>query len=541
MDDLIVYSNYGGNMAFQQVNGDTLRAHVVRGCPVDAIGVTLLPLGPGGGGYRPIYTRYLGINSLCPTEARRQAGYEWVQFNRRPQNLVSYAKAMVEWGMANFANPQDLATDAALKDFAREVPPGFTAAYANQFEGTKVLPICPEHRRLRLDYLARIVWELQKNPDADVTALMHETQDKINREVLNILPPTAMAGRRNVALVVVIVVGVLIIMGAFIGLRGMAKSLKEETRPGAAARQAGIRKVYLLAALFILPAAGSVLLWMYIPLIRGALIAFQDYQIVGEIKWAGLNNFVDVLTDQLFWISLLRTLQYAIISLSLGFVSPIIVAFLLSEVPRGKILYRVLYYLPSLTPALVISFLWFWIYNPGPTGFLNTLIANFGNLFGQEWGPYKYIDSESLAMICVVLPSIWAGLGAGSIIYLAALHGVPDEMYEAADLDGATPWKKVWHVSLPFIKPLVLISFVGAVIGTFYATQSIFVMTMGGPGNATYVTGLYIFFNSFVWLKFGKATAAAWILGSLLIGFMVYQLRVLRDMRFQTAQDKEGE
>ena len=202
-------------------------------------------------------------------------------------------------------------------------------------------------------------------------------------------------------------------------------------------------------------------------------------------------------------------------------------------------MFRVLFYLPALTSGLVIMFLWKWMYNPSPMGLFNTLIAGLGGVFGAEWGPYKWLDSENLAMISVILPTIWAGMGPGSIIYLAALHGVPEDLYEAADLDGAGSAAKLWHVAVPFLKPLIVINFLGAFIGTFQTMQNIFVMTQGGPGDATYVVGLYVFFNSFFWLQFGKATAAAWILGSLLIGFTVYQLRIIRKLKFRAGASTE--
>ena len=177
--------------------------------------------------------------------------------------------------------------------------------------------------------------------------------------------------------------------------------------------------------------------------------------------------------------------------------------------------------------------LWRQLYQPTPFGFLNIVIAKFGAIFGMELGPYKWLVSNDLAMISVILPTIWAGIGPGSIIYLAALHGVPGALYEAAELDSAAIFSKIWNVSIPFIRPLIFINFLGAFIAIFHTMQSVFVLTQGGPGDATYLSGLYIFFNSFFWLNFGKATAAAWILGSLLIGFTVYQLRILKSMKFQ--------
>jgi multiple sugar transport system permease protein len=139
-------------------------------------------------------------------------------------------------------------------------------------------------------------------------------------------------------------------------------------------------------------------------------------------------------------------------------------------------------------------------------------------------------------MLCVVLPMVWAGAGPGCLIYLAALESVPDEMYEAADMDGASTWHKIAYITLPYLKPLIIINFVGAFIGAFQAMQQVFVMTGGGPAHATYLIGLEIWYNAFMYLKFGYATAEAWILGTMLIGFTVYQLQILKRVKFTTAK-----
>lgn len=151
--------------------------------------------------------------------------------------------------------------------------------------------------------------------------------------------------------------------------------------------------------------------------------------------------------------------------------------------------------------------------------------------------PYVWLQDPTgyWAMLWVVLPGVWAGAGPGCIIYLAALKSIPEELYEAADLDGAGPFHKAWHVTVQYLKPLVIINFIGAFVGTFHAMGNILVMTGGGPGHKTMTIGMDIFFNAFTHLKFGYATAEAWVLGSLLIGFTVYQLRILKQLRFTRA------
>jgi multiple sugar transport system permease protein len=174
-------------------------------------------------------------------------------------------------------------------------------------------------------------------------------------------------------------------------------------------------------------------------------------------------------------------------------------------------------------------FLWKWFYDPSPQGLFNTLIS----FLGIE--PQLWLNDSRLAMLCIIIPGIWAGAGPGSIIYLAALKSIPEDMYEAADVDGAGIWTKIRHIVFPSLKPLIIINFVGAFIGAFKAMENVFVMTGGGPNYATHVMGLDIWHNAFLYLKFGFATAEAWIMGSMLIGFTMYQLRILKDLRFSAA------
>jgi multiple sugar transport system permease protein len=139
-------------------------------------------------------------------------------------------------------------------------------------------------------------------------------------------------------------------------------------------------------------------------------------------------------------------------------------------------------------------------------------------------------------MFAVVLPGVWAGAGPGSILYLAALKNISEDRYEAADLDGANWVKKIRYITLPGLKPLILINLLGVFIAGFKAMENIFVLTQGGPLNSTRTIGLEVWQNAFMFLKFGYATAAAWVMGSILIGFTLIQIRSLLRMRFSTAR-----
>lgn len=139
-------------------------------------------------------------------------------------------------------------------------------------------------------------------------------------------------------------------------------------------------------------------------------------------------------------------------------------------------------------------------------------------------------------MICIVFPLAWAGLGPGCLIYLAALKGIPDELYEASDIDGASFFGKLRHIVVPHLKPLLVINAVGATIFGFKSGDAVLAMTGGGPNLATHVVGYEIFERTFLFLKFGHGTAMAWILGVLLLSFTAYQLKILNKVEFRSTE-----
>lgn len=195
-----------------------------------------------------------------------------------------------------------------------------------------------------------------------------------------------------------------------------------------------------------------------------------------------------------------------------------------------------MYFLPQISSGLVIMLLWKQMYSQDRYGLFNQIVLGIGRIFGREWGPIRWLQDSQWAMPCVIIAGLWAGVGIASLIYLAALKTVSEDLYEAAEIDGCGIFKKVWHLTLPTIYPIIIINFVGAVVGAFQSSQNIFAMT-GGAAD-TMVFGLAIWYESFVFLKFGSATAMAWVLGVMLVGFTMWQLRFLRKVQFTTVKDK---
>jgi multiple sugar transport system permease protein len=190
------------------------------------------------------------------------------------------------------------------------------------------------------------------------------------------------------------------------------------------------------------------------------------------------------------------------------------------------------YYLPAVVSGLVVMIMWKMFFAPNETGMLNQVLSMFGI------GPQKWLSDPNQAMFSIILPLAWAGMGPGCLIYLAALKTVPEDLYEAAAIDGAGFFRRVWSVTLPTIRPLVMIQLIFVLIGTFQSADNVLVMTGGGPDYASHVIGLEIFYNAYVYLRFGVAVAIAWILGFILVGLTMFQMRRISRMNFTTAENK---
>jgi multiple sugar transport system permease protein len=504
------------------------------------VGIAPVPKGPTGLRGSELNCTMFGINATVKDKRKRDAAWEYIRFVASEEAQRIKAKVYVEGGFARFISPIYL-RKLGYERYLRDVPPGWEETLTEALKNGKPEPY---GRNCEMIYM-----EMTPPLDAvaisdrtDYQSLLDKAVQHANERMIGIIPPGIRAERLRLSAVIVIALGGLFLFvfrQVFRSFSADIASVGQEQAPaqhGAAGRKAGrarlLRhwKLNWPAYLILLPALASVLIWQYYPLARGSMMSFQDYKLVAPSKWVGLENFSHVLFEPRFWRSMLNSTLYMVLALGLGFAAPIVLALMLHEVPRGKILFRTFYYLPAATTSLVTLFLWKQFYDPSEFGFLNKLLTVF------HVPPQTWLQDPKLAMLSVIVPGIWAGVGPGCIIYLAALKSIPEEYYEAADLDGAGIWHKVRFITLPYLKPLIIINFVGAFVGAFRSFDAIFAMTGGGPLFSTHVAGLEIWYNAFLYLNFGYAVSAAWILGSLLVGFTVWQLRILSKIQFRTAE-----
>jgi multiple sugar transport system permease protein len=257
------------------------------------------------------------------------------------------------------------------------------------------------------------------------------------------------------------------------------------------------------------------------PVVRGVVLSFQQVNFVTSPDWVGWENFERLFADPLFVVAWRNTAYFTVLALVIGFGVPFLTAVVLNELQHAKGYFRLLVYLPVMLPPVVTALLWKWFYDPGP-GLFNSVLRGLG-LPTSQW-----LDSSSTSMISLVLVITWANMGSATLIYLAALQTIPGELYEAADLDGAGIGKKIWHVTIPQTKFVILMLLLLQVVATMQIFTEPYVMTGGGPEESTVTVLLLLYRYAFYYNDFGTASALSLILFAVLGVFSFLYLKITR-------------
>ncbi|MCK5801793.1 MAG: extracellular solute-binding protein, partial [Lentisphaeria bacterium] len=590
--EIAMMFNYIDEKLFSVINPD-----VTGMCPVP-LGP---PIGPNGERIRggELNSRMMGLFGGIKDRLVQDAAWEYIRFYDSKDAMEIKTRIMVEGGLGRFINPRYLKL-YGYDELVRLAPRGWAETFEIAISTSQPEPY-GKHSNLAYDIITGPIQEAEslamegKLPKDEeerldvLQALLHRGANKARKDMLGAVPPREMLLRRIVAAVALVGIVIAFALVFVKVVRSFTPpAIEGQQKPGWEFRR------YAWAYVLLLPAVFSILFWRYLPLLRGSAMSFQDYRIMGGSSWIWLDNYANVLWEPGWWMALFNSLRYTALVVGLTFLPPVVLAVLLQEVPRGKILYRTLFYLPAVITGIVVVLLWKSFYEGTEKGTLNaivmripaigfliigiilflavglfarrlwyheirvwsivillaaiamlyTCVALSSPVFRQEgipfWQalfqcipePYRWLNDSDTALLCCVMPMVWAGMGPGCLIYLAALKGIPDDYYEAADIDGATFIDKILFTVVPTIRPLLIINFVGVFIRSWYgATANILAMTGGGQG--TEVVGLHIFYKAFMYLNFGEATAMAWLLGFMLIGFTVYQLRILSRIEFR--------
>ncbi len=256
--------------------------------------------------------------------------------------------------------------------------------------------------------------------------------------------------------------------------------------------------------LFILPALLGVALFCLFPMLFSIGIGFTDWNMKSTPNFIGLSNFQAMLNDPIVWQSVKVTCYYTLLSVPLSNIFALFMAMLLNSKVKGMSYYRTIFYIPSIVPAVAASAIWMFIFNPY-NGLLNTLVSWVG-IPAQMW-----IYSPSQVVPCMAVMAAW-GSGGTAIIYLAGLQGVPGQLYESIEMDGGNGYHKFMHITLPLISPVIFYNLVMGVINSMQAFTQGYIMTKGGPNNASLFYVLLLYNRAFKSSDMGMACAMAWVL-----------------------------
>jgi len=270
--------------------------------------------------------------------------------------------------------------------------------------------------------------------------------------------------------------------------------------------------------LYISPWIIGFIVFLLYPLASSLYYSFTRYEIGGKPFWIGIENYVRMFADQRYLNTIAVTLKFALISVPGITVLAMALALILSQKLRGINFFRSMYFMPSVMPMVAVSLTWFYVLRP-ETGPLAGLLATFG-IEGPRW-----LGDPQWALPALILINIWVGFGGQMVIFLAGIKGIPQELYEVADIDGANSWNKLWNVTIPMLTPTIFLNLVLGIIGAMQVFDVPWVMTRGGPNDATRTYMVHLYNRGWVEIQMGSASAMGWILFLII---MVITLMVIR-------------
>ncbi|MDZ7260525.1 MAG: sugar ABC transporter permease [candidate division KSB1 bacterium] len=273
--------------------------------------------------------------------------------------------------------------------------------------------------------------------------------------------------------------------------------------------------------LFLAPNFFGFLAFSLLPIAASFLLTFARWDLASPPKFVGLKNYATLLKDELFWKYLWNSVYYTGVTVPLIIISGFFLAYLLNQKIRGVVFFRTIYFLPSVTLIVAVAVIWSWLYN-ADFGLFNYLLGKIG-ISGPNW-----LQSRTWAMPAIIIMGIWKGAGYSMLIFLAGLQSIPQEYYEAAEIDGAGWWQRIRHITIPLISPTTFFILVTATIGAIQGFDQFYVMTRGGPAGATTTLVYYIFQNAFEWFNMGYAATAAAILFIIILIITLIQWRLAK-------------
>ena len=297
---------------------------------------------------------------------------------------------------------------------------------------------------------------------------------------------------------------------------GVREAIAEQGKRKRVLRRHEARWGYIFISTWLL----GFVLWYLYPLSAGLYYSFTSYDLLTAPKWVGFQNYSTLIHDPLFTVSLVNTLVYTVMSVTIFMVASLGGALLLNAKLRGIAFFRAAIYLPSQLAIVASSFIWLWIFNP-QFGVANYFLAKIG-VPQQQW-----LFDPVLAKPSIAIMSLW-GIGAGIIIFVAGLQSIPESLYEAAKSDGAGEIRMFFSITIPMLSPVILFNLIVSIIAAFQVFDQAYLMTQGGPNNKTLFYVLYVFQNAFQFFKMGYASALSWVLFLIVVILTAITFRLSR-------------
>lgn len=298
-------------------------------------------------------------------------------------------------------------------------------------------------------------------------------------------------------------------------------------RRGTIRRRGRRRRVSLTPYLFLLPGMLLFLSWTVYPLLKAFQISLYDWNPIPGLAspFVGIHNYTRAFNDPIFWLALRNTLMYTVVTVAGQMLLGLTVALLVDRVTFGRTAFRTVYYLPVVTSWVVVSILFKYLFNSSPAGLVNYLLVDVLHLLPDY---VRWLSNANTSWVAIMSLGIWKGIGWNMVIFLAALQGIPTELYEVAAIDGASGWQRLWRITLPLIRPTIVFVLVMLVIGGFQAFISIYLITGGGPMQRTEVLLSYMYNQGFKYLDFGYGAALSYLLAALIFGISFTQMHFLQ-------------
>lgn len=275
----------------------------------------------------------------------------------------------------------------------------------------------------------------------------------------------------------------------------------------------------LAGYLFIAPQFLGILCFTLVPVFFSLFISFTNWDMMSPIEWVGLKNYIKILSDGEIYHVLKNTLYFVAGSIPLTLLLSLVLALALNTSIKGVSLYRTAYFLPNITSSVAVSLLWIWLYNP-ELGLINILLSFLG-ITGPDW-----LSSFTWAMPAIIIVSVWQSMGYNMVILLAGLKGIDPSYYEAALIDGASGWDRFRYVTLPMLTPTLFFIITMGCINGFQVFNEVYMMTQGGPADATKTIVMHIYNTAFQFFRMGEAAVSAWVLFIIVLAATVVQFKL---------------